>query len=317
MARIRQGNVLAAQWSPNGSAFGAPDLTGPSSEISAKRLRPDGPAAAATPGRLPRAVEDPCRRQAARHLVGRHSRCRDEEGALERAATHSPTCSSRWPGRGRKRDRFYERPARERRWRACRQGAGPGRPTRRRSRPGASAPGSRHMATRPRTRRAGLIMREPEGHALRPTAFVSWTGEALDRQDPADAIDRRPSKSAVRALDYSARRATKRVLHHSRPRTGGSSDRRRRYYFERARPAHERGRTLFGAKPGRGPHSSTTTASARSRSAILACMLGGRRRERWRSQDPDQRFGTTRSAPARPKIAPISRTRTSAPIAGG
>ena len=33
MARIRQQNVLAAQWSPNGSALGAPDLTSPDNEI--------------------------------------------------------------------------------------------------------------------------------------------------------------------------------------------------------------------------------------------------------------------------------------------
>ena len=33
MPRIRQQNVLAAQWTPNGGALGAPDLTLPDNQI--------------------------------------------------------------------------------------------------------------------------------------------------------------------------------------------------------------------------------------------------------------------------------------------
>ena len=33
MPRIRQQNVLAAQWAPNGGALGAPDLTVPDNQV--------------------------------------------------------------------------------------------------------------------------------------------------------------------------------------------------------------------------------------------------------------------------------------------
>src|SRR6201989_1824334 len=33
MPRIRQQNVLAAQWTPNGGALGAPDLTAPDNQV--------------------------------------------------------------------------------------------------------------------------------------------------------------------------------------------------------------------------------------------------------------------------------------------
>ena len=33
MARLRQQNVSAAQWAPNGSALGAPDLTSPDNQL--------------------------------------------------------------------------------------------------------------------------------------------------------------------------------------------------------------------------------------------------------------------------------------------
>jgi glutamine synthetase len=33
MPRIRQQNVMAAQWAPNGSALGAPDLTSPDNQV--------------------------------------------------------------------------------------------------------------------------------------------------------------------------------------------------------------------------------------------------------------------------------------------
>ena len=33
MPRIRQQNVMAAQWAPNGGALGAPDLTSPDNQV--------------------------------------------------------------------------------------------------------------------------------------------------------------------------------------------------------------------------------------------------------------------------------------------
>jgi len=38
MPRIRQQNVLAAQWAPNGGALGAPDLTVPDNQVFASNV---------------------------------------------------------------------------------------------------------------------------------------------------------------------------------------------------------------------------------------------------------------------------------------
>ena len=72
-----------------------------------------------------------------------------------------------------------------------------------------------------------FILENPNGALLCiPTAFVSWTGEALDAKIPLlrsmDAL----SKSAIRALQPARRRRGQARLHHGRPRAGVLPDRR-------------------------------------------------------------------------------------------
>ena len=95
-----------------------------------------------------------------------------------------------------------------------------------------------------------FILENPNGALLCiPTAFVSWTGEALDNKIPLlrsmDAL----SKSAMRALRLfgTDRRPG---LHHRRPRAGVLPD--RRAVLLRAARTDTHGRTPFGAKPPKG-----------------------------------------------------------------
>ena len=95
-----------------------------------------------------------------------------------------------------------------------------------------------------------FILENPNGSLLCiPTAFCSWTGEALDTKIPLlrsmDAL----SRAAIKASGCSATaRATR--LHHGRPRAGVLPD-RQQYFFERP-DLISTGRTLFGAKPPKG-----------------------------------------------------------------
>ncbi|MBX5469479.1 MAG: glutamine synthetase III [Thermoleophilaceae bacterium] len=96
-----------------------------------------------------------------------------------------------------------------------------------------------------------FLLENPNGTLLCiPTAFVSWTGEALDHKTPLlrsmDAL----SKAAVRALRLLGDRTTRRVFT-----TMGPEQEYflidQQYYYERPDLVHC-GRTLFGAKPPKG-----------------------------------------------------------------
>ena len=96
-----------------------------------------------------------------------------------------------------------------------------------------------------------FILENPNGALLCiPTAFASWTGEALDAKIPLlrsmDAL----SKSAIRALRVLGDSASQRVFT-----TVGAEQEYflidERYYFERP-DLVTTGRTLFGAKPAKG-----------------------------------------------------------------
>ena len=128
-----------------------------------------------------------------------------KEWALERGATHYTHWFQPLTGStAEKHDSFYAPTDRGHRDRGVLgQGADPGRARRVvASRPAESARRSRRAAT-PRgiPTSPAFILENPNGTLLCiPTAFASWTGEALDHKIPLlrsmDAL----SKSAIRAL---------------------------------------------------------------------------------------------------------------------
>ena len=116
-----------------------------------------------------------------------------------------------------------------------------------------------------------FIIDNPNGAVLAiPTAFTSWTGEALDHKIPLlrsmDAL----SKSAVRALKLFGDEDTQRVFT-----TVGPEQEYflidESYYFERPDLINT-GRTLFGAKPPKG-HELDDHYFGSIPERILACML--------------------------------------------
>jgi glutamine synthetase len=116
-----------------------------------------------------------------------------------------------------------------------------------------------------------FILENPNGALLCiPTAFASWTGEALDAKIPLlrsmDAL----SKSAVRALRLLGDEQSKKVFT-----TVGPEQEYflidEQYYFERP-DLVTTGRTLFGAKPPKG-HELDDHYFGSIPERILACML--------------------------------------------
>src|SRR5215218_2130593 len=77
MAKIRQQNVSAAQWSPNGAALGAPDLAR-QPDLRREHVQPGRAAPAAAEDRLQAAAGDARERRGARQLARRRRRARDE-----------------------------------------------------------------------------------------------------------------------------------------------------------------------------------------------------------------------------------------------
>ncbi len=116
-----------------------------------------------------------------------------------------------------------------------------------------------------------FILENPNGALLCiPTAFASWTGEALDHKIPLlrsmDAL----SKSAIRALKLFGNESSSRVFT-----TVGPEQEYflidEQYYFERP-DLVTTGRTLFGAKPPKG-HELDDHYFGSIPERILACML--------------------------------------------
>src|SRR3981081_1397803 len=118
---------------------------------------------------------------------------------------------------------------------------------------------------------AAFILENPNGAVLCiPTAFASWTGEALDHKIPLlrsmDAL----SKSAINALKLFGDHTAQRVFT-----TVGPEQEYflidEQYYFERP-DLLTTGRTLFGAKPPKG-HELDDHYFGSTPERILACML--------------------------------------------
>jgi len=255
MPRIRQQNVLAAQWAPNGSALGADDLTVPDNQVFGL----DVFSPALQRQRLPRDVFRRLQQTLARGEVLDTSLADAvaqamKDWALERGATHYTHWFQPLTGStAEKHDSFYG-PTGE--GTALAEFSGKeliqGEPDASSFPTGgirATFEARGYTAWDPTS--PAFILENPNGAVLCiPTAFASWTGEALDHKIPLlrsmDAL----SKSAVRALGLFGDKSAARVFT-----TVGPEQEYflidEQYYFERP-DLITTGRTLFGAKPPKG-----------------------------------------------------------------
>ena len=255
MARTRQQNVTAAQWTANGGALGSPDLTAPGSYPYGELVF----SPAVQRERLPKdvfkqlqatldqgAALDPSLADA----VAKEMR----EWAMEKGATHYTHWFQPLTGStAEKHDSFYE-PAGDGTALAGFSGKEliQGEPDASSFPTGgirATFEARGYTAWDPTS--PAFILENPNGALLCiPTAFASWTGEALDSKIPLlrsmDAL----STSAIKALGLLGIDDAQRVFT-----TVGPEQEYflidEQYYFERP-DLYTTGRTLFGAKPPKG-----------------------------------------------------------------
>jgi glutamine synthetase len=275
MPRIRQQNVLAAQWTANGGALGAADLTVPDNQIFGANVF----SVAVQRQRLPKDVFRRLQQTLASgealdtSLADAVAQAM-KEWALERGATHYTHWFQPLTGStAEKHDSFYA-PTGE--GTALAEFSGKeliqGEPDASSFPTGgirATFEARGYTAWDPSS--PAFILENPNGALLCiPTAFASWTGEALDHKIPLlrsmDAL----SKSAVRALRLFGDQSAQRVFT-----TVGPEQEYflidEQYYFERP-DLITTGRTLFGAKPPKG-HELDDHYFGSIPERILACML--------------------------------------------
>src|SRR6201987_1622972 len=255
MPRIRQQNVFAAQWAPNGGALGAPDLT-PSDNhgfganvfsraVQRQRLSTD------VFNRLQHTL---ARGQALDTSLADAVALAMKEWAMERGATHYTHWFQPLTGStAEKHDSFYT-PTDE--GTAIAEFSGKeliqGEPDASSFPTGgirATFEARGYTAWDPTS--PAFVLENPNGALLCiPTAFTSWTGEALDNKIPLlrsmDAL----SGAALRALKLLGVDDAERVFT-----TMGCEQEYflidEQYFFERP-DLVTTGRTLFGAKPAKG-----------------------------------------------------------------
>jgi glutamine synthetase len=255
MPRVRQTNVTAARWSPNGGALGAVDLTVPSSYPHGENVFSQ----AIQRHRLPKETYkrfqlvlekgealDPSLADAVALSM--------KEWALEKGATHYTHVFQPLTGlTAEKHDSFFG-PAGDGEALADFSGKEliQGEPDASSFPTGgvrATFEARGYTAWDPTS--PAFILENPNGALLCiPTAFASWTGEALDAKIPLlrsmDAL----SRSAIRALHLLGDEQSSRVFT-----TVGPEQEYflidEQYYFERP-DLISTGRTLFGAKPAKG-----------------------------------------------------------------
>jgi glutamine synthetase len=275
MARTRQQNVTAAQWSANGAALGAPDLTEPGSYPFGANVF----SVAVQKERLPKDVFKQLQATLQRgkaldpslaDAVAKEMR----EWAMERGATHFTHWFQPLTGStAEKHDSFYA-PVGD--GTAIAEFSGKeliqGEPDASSFPTGgvrATFEARGYTAWDPTS--PAFIFENPNGALLCiPTAFASWTGEALDHKIPLlrsmDAL----STTAVRALKLLGDSEAQRVFT-----TVGPEQEYffidEQYYFERP-DLYTTGRTLFGAKPPKG-HELDDHYFGSIPERILACML--------------------------------------------
>src|ERR1700754_5140248 len=255
MSRIRQQNVTAAQWSSNGESLGALDLTLPENAAFGANVFDES----VQKERLPEDVFDKLQATLAggEALDPSLADAVAEammEWAVETAPTPSPHMFQPLTGStAEKHDSFFE-PAGEGEALAAFSGKEliQGEPDASSFPTGgvrATFEARGYTAWDPTS--PAFILENPNGALLCiPTAFASWTGEALDAKIPLlrsmDAL----SRSAVRALQLLGDEQTERVFT-----TVGPEQEYflidEQYYFERPDLINAE-RTLFGAQPPKG-----------------------------------------------------------------
>jgi len=255
MTPIRQKNVTAAQWSPNGEALGAVDLTQPYSypfgalvfSIAAQQRHLPKDAFKSLQATLARGeVIDPSLADAVAASM--------KQWAMEKGATHFSHIFQPLTGlTAEKHDSFY---APEGDGTALAQFSGKeliqGEPDASSFPTGgvrATFEARGYTAWDPTS--PAFILENPNGALLCiPTAFASWTGEALDAKIPLlrsmDAL----SRTAMRALKLLGDEQAERVFT-----TVGPEQEYflidEQYFFQRP-DLVTTGRTLFGARPAKG-----------------------------------------------------------------
>jgi glutamine synthetase len=276
MPRTRQHNVTAAQWSANGSALGTPDLTLPGNQVFASNVF----SANLQRHRLPKHVYRALQRTL-EHGEALDTSLADavaqamKDWAMERGATHYTHWFQPLTGStAEKHDSFYA-PAGD--GTAIAEFSGKeliqGEPDASSFPTGgirATFEARGYTAWDPTS--PAFILENPNGALLCiPTAFTSWTGEALDNKIPLlrsmDAL----SGAAIRALNLLAcTDGADRVFT-----TVGPEQEYflidEQYYFERP-DLLTTGRTLFGAKPPKG-HELDDHYFGSIPERILACMM--------------------------------------------
>ncbi len=275
MPRIRQQNVMAAQWAPNGGALGAPDLTSPDNQVFGSNVF----SPAIQRQRLPKDVfrrlqQTLARGDALDTSLADAVALAMKEWALENGASHYTHWFQPLTGStAEKHDSFYG-PTGE--GTALAEFSGKeliqGEPDASSFPTGgirATFEARGYTAWDPTS--PAFILENPNGALLCiPTAFASWTGEALDHKIPLlrsmDAL----SKSAINALRLFGNSSAARVFT-----TVGPEQEYflidEQYYFERP-DLVTTGRTLFGAKPPKG-HELDDHYFGSIPERILACML--------------------------------------------
>jgi glutamine synthetase len=255
MPRIRQHNVLAAQWAPNGGVLGAPDLTLADNQIFGYNVFTP----AVQRQRLPKDVFRRLQQTLASGepldtTLADAVALAMKEWALERGATHYTHWFQPLTGStAEKHDSFYT-PTGE--GTALAEFSGKeliqGEPDASSFPTGgirATFEARGYTAWDPSS--PAFILENPNGAVLCiPTAFASWTGEALDHKIPLlrsmDAL----SRSAIRALKLFGDESSRRVFT-----TVGPEQEYflidEQYYFQRPDLITTE-RTLFGAKPPKG-----------------------------------------------------------------
>jgi glutamine synthetase len=255
MARTRTQNVMAAQWQPNGAAMGATDLTAPGASIYGSNVF----SPIVQRQRLPKTIYKQLQGtletgEALDAELADAVASAMKEWAMERGATHYTHWFQPLTGStAEKHDSFYA-PTGD--GSAIAEFSGKeliqGEPDASSFPTGgirATFEARGYTAWDPTS--PAFLLENPNGTLLCiPTAFASWTGEALDTKIPLLRSMEALSKAAVKALALLGEESTTRVFT-----TVGPEQEYflidEQYFFERP-DLVTTGRTLFGAKPPKG-----------------------------------------------------------------
>ncbi len=305
MPHIRQENVTAAQWSPNGATLGAPDLTHPDNQVFGANVFTPAEQRQRLPKTVYRQLQLTLERgQALDSSLADAVAVAMKEWALERGATHYAHWFQPLTGStAEKHDSFY---GPDGDGTAIAEFSGKeliqGEPDASSFPTGgirATFEARGYTAWDPTS--PAFILENPNGALLCiPTAFASWTGEALDHKIPLLRSMEALSKSAVRALRLLGDDEAQRIFT-----TVGPEQEYflidEQYYFGRP-DLVTTGRTLFGAKPPKG-HELDDHYFGSIPERILACMLDVERELQKLGVPVKTRHNEV--APAQYEIAPV------------